>query len=537
VRLVGAVGDVTADDSTDDAGPRVVRVRRGTRPARTLGGVPSLPDLVRTRTDLGPADLEWLHRLLADWQLVSDLSFADLVLWLPLRGAGATDPRRSAGFVAAAHVRPSTGPTAHHDDLVGTEVPRGRRPQLDRAHDEQRICRERDPDWPGDVPVREETIPVVRGAEVVAVVSRHTNLAAARTPSRLELTYLRTADDLAVMISQGRFPVTGVDHQVLLAPRVGDGLLRLDERGIVTFASPNAVSAYRRLGLAADLVGTHLGDATSALSRQTAPVDEALSMMVSGWAHREVEVEASGTTVRLRVIPLTPDGVRTAALVLCRDVTEVRRRERELVGKDATIREIHHRVKNNLQTVAALLRLQARRLPAGETGAREALREAERRIGSIAVVHETLSQERSDIVDFDEVADRVVALTGEVSAAGPVQVRREGTFGLLPPEVATPLALVLVELVQNAVEHGLRDRGGSVLVAVRRQPAVTGGGTVLAVGVADDGAGLPPGFDPAAAGLGLQIVRTLVEGELGGTLRLGTAEPGARVDLELPLPG
>ena len=156
-------------------------------------------------------------------------------------------------------------------------------------------------------------------------------------------------------------------------------------------------------------------------------------MVVSGWAHREAEVESSGTTVRLRVVPLTPDGVRTAALVLCRDVTEVRRRERELVGKDATIREIHHRVKNNLQTVAALLRLQSRRLPEGETGAREALREAERRIGSIAVVHETLSQQRSDIVDFDEVADRVVALTGEVSAAGPVEVAARG---LLRPAAA-----------------------------------------------------------------------------------------------------
>ncbi len=495
--------------------------------------MPSLSDLVRTRTDLGTADLDWLHLLLADWQLVSDLSFADLVLWLPLAG----DPQRPSGFVASAHVRPSTGPTAHPDDLVGTEVPRGRRPQLDRAYDEQRICRERDPDWPGDVPVREETLPVVRAGRVIAVVSRHTNLAAARTPSRLELTYLRTADDLAVMISQGRFPVQGVDHQVLLAPRVGDGLLRLDERGVVTFASPNAVSAYRRLGLTPDLVGTHLGEATSRLSRQTAPVDEAMSMMVSGWAHREAEVEAGGTTVRLRVIPLTPDGVRTAALVLCRDVTEVRRRERELVGKDATIREIHHRVKNNLQTVAALLRLQARRLPAGETAARDALREAERRIGSIAVVHETLSQERSDIVDFDEVADRVVALTGEVSAAGPVEVRREGSFGLLAPEVATPLALVLVELVQNAVGHGLRQRGGSVLVGVRRLPAATGGGSVLAVSVADDGAGLPVGFDPAAGGLGLQIVRTLVEGELGGRLSMGPADPGTRVDVELPLPG
>ena len=506
--------------------------------------MPSLQDLAQSRTDLTGEDLDWLHLLLVDWQLLADLSFADLVLWLPVRDRH--------GFVAAAHVRPSTGPTAHHDDMVGTEAPRGRRPQLDRAYDEQRICRERDPDWPGDVPVREETFPVVHGGRVLAVISRHTNLAAARTPSRLELTYLRTADDLAVMVSEGRFPVPGADLQVALAPRVGDGLLRLDDKGVVTFASPNAVSAYRRLGLAADLLGTHLGDVTARLAQHAAPVDEALSMVVSGWAAREAEVEAAGTTVRLRVIPLTAGGMRSGALVLCRDVTEVRRRERELLGKDAAIREIHHRVKNNLQTVAALLRLQARRLPPDEAAAREALGEAERRIGSIAVVHETLSQERSDIVDFDEVADRVTALTGEVgSGAAAVAVRREGSFGLLPPEVATPLALVLVELVQNAVDHGLRGRGGTVRVDVRRGPSApappssaAGAGAAeetLRVSVTDDGAGLPAGFDPAAdGGLGLQIVRTLVEGELGGRLTLAagddTAGTGTRVGLVLPLP-
>src|SRR5471032_2398281 len=101
-------------------------------------------------------------------------------------------------------------------------------------------------------------------------------------------------------------------------------------------------------------------------------------MVISGWAAWQAEVEAAGATVRLRVIPLTPEGVRTAALVLVRDVSELRRRERELVGKDATIREIHHWVKNNLQTVATLLRLQARRLAPADETARAALSEAER---------------------------------------------------------------------------------------------------------------------------------------------------------------
>ncbi|MDQ1616104.1 MAG: two-component system, sensor histidine kinase PdtaS [Actinomycetota bacterium] len=483
--------------------------------------MPSLQELAGERTGLGSADLDLLHGLLADWMLLADLSFADLVLWLPLADG--------SGFVAGAQVRPTTGPTVHHDDVVGTTVARGRRPQLDTAYDEGRICRERDPDWADDVPVREETIPVRRDGRVIAVVSRHTNLATARTPSRLELTYLRTADDLALMVAEGRFPSPGDSVGREGSPRVGDGLVRLDEAGLVTFASPNALSAYRRLGLATDLVGAHLGDVTARLAGRSQPADEALSMVVSGWAARQAEVEAAGATVRLRVIPLVAGGVRTAALVLCRDVTELRRRERELVGKDVTIREIHHRVKNNLQTVAALLRLQSRRLAGDDqAAARHALEEAERRVGSIALVHETLSRAIEPHVPFDDVADRVVAMVG--LADRPVRVSREGSFGDLPPEVATPMALVLVELVQNAVQHGLADGGGEVVVRVERSGSTAAGGPaeLLRVTVTDDGGRLPVGFDPAHdGGLGLQIVRALVQDELGGRMALRSVRGSA----------
>jgi len=513
-----------------------------------LEDVTSLSELAQGQADLTPEDVDWLHLLLGDWQLLADLSFADLVLWLPLQDAAA------GGFLAAAQMRPTTGPTVHHDDIVGTVAPRGRRPQLDTAFDELRICRERDPDWPGNVPVREETIPVVRDGRVIAVVSRHTDLAAARTPSRLELTYLRTADDLALMIAAGRFPIVGAEGQSEGGPRVGDGLIRLDASGVVTFASPNALSAYRRLGLTADLAGTHLGDLTSSLARQAQPVDEALAMVISGWAARQTEVEAAGATVRLRVIPLNPDGPRTGALVLVRDVSELRRRERELIGKDATIREIHHRVKNNLQTVAALLRLQGRRLSPADETARDALIEAERRVGSIALVHETLSRTLDEHVDFDEVADRIGALIASGQPAGgdgggSVQVVRDGTFGRLVPEVATPLALVLVELLQNAVEHGLGEAGGTVRVEVRRAVRRQDGGApceILLVTVSDDGPGPPPGFSLAADsdGLGLQIVRTLAETELGGELALlprpepvaGQGSGGAQIRVSMPLP-
>jgi two-component sensor histidine kinase len=485
--------------------------------------VPSLNDVVRHHTDLAEEDLDWLHFLIADWQIIADLSFADLVLWLPDRGGH--------GFWAGAQMRPTTGPTAHVDDLVGAYVRRGQRPLLDSAHDEGRIAREGDPEWRDDVPVRVEAIPVRRGDSVLGVIARNTNLLGVRTPSRLELAYLQTATDLARMISEGSFPYTKQRQDLSASPRVGDGFVRLDDIGLVTYASPNAQSAYRRLGLSGDLVGQHLGEITAALvGPATKAVDESLAAAVSGRGHREIEIENAEGTVILRSIPLRLGGEHIGGLALIRDVTELRRRERELLTKDATIREIHHRVKNNLQTVAALLRLQARRMTT--PAARAALEEAERRVGSIAIVHETLSQTFDEQVDFDEVADRLRKMVVEVSSTRRVVLtERKGSFATLSAEVATPLAMALTEVVQNAVQHGFAGRGGTVTVSAEREA------DRLRMGVDDDGGGLTDGFNPVESdALGLSIVRTLFESELGGTLELGAAPTGGtRVIIEFPV--
>jgi two-component sensor histidine kinase len=476
-------------------------------------------DMVHRRTDLAEPDVEWLHQLVGDWQLLSDLSFADLVLWV----------RTSDGWLAVAHVRPTTGTTVFFDDIVGNEVARGRRVQLDRAWDERRICRERDPEWRDDVPVREETIPVVHEGRPVGVVSRHTNLATMRTPSRLELTYTAAADALASMIAAGAFPDqaagTGARRG---APRVGDGLIRLDRNGVVTYASPNAVSAFHRLGHDLPLVGCDLSEVATSLVRERTPVDEGLPLVLTGKAPWRADLDGTGTSLSLRAIPLLdvsdPERPqRTGAVLLMRDVSELRRRERDLLSKDATIREIHHRVKNNLQTVAALLRLQSRRL--GDSTARHALDEAGRRVAAIALVHETLSTGYDETVDFDDVAARGLTAIVEVARRDrSVTARREGSFGRLRAEDATALSLILTELVQNAVEHGLQDRDGEVVVTAHR----SGEGTaddLLLVEVCDDGRGLPAGFgtsDVTAAGsdrgLGTRIVRALAD-ELGGTIR------------------
>jgi two-component system, sensor histidine kinase PdtaS len=459
----------------------------------------------------------------------TDLGDADLVMWLP--------DREGKGFWAAGQMRPTTGPTAYVDDIVGTFAPLGRRPLVDAAWELGRIAREGDPEWRDEVPVRVEAIPVRRDGRVVAVISRNTNLLGIRTPSRLEINYLQTASDLASMIAIGLFPNPGQRSDHADSPRVGDGFLRVDAEGRVVYASPNALSVYRKLGLTGDLSGHLLPDLTRELvPPRERPDEETLSAVLGGRAHRDTELGSSGgpgdgVSLIVRAIPLRPRGEHIGGMILLRDVTDLRRRDRELVTKDATIREIHHRVKNNLQTVAALLRMQARRI--GSTDAAGALEEAVRRVGSIAIVHEILSQSVEETVAFDEIADRLARLVADVgSTTATVRVRREGSFGSLSSELATPLAMVVMELLQNAAEHGYDDGGsGEVVVSAERH------GVVLEIAVEDDGKGLPEGFDLDSSGsLGLSIVRTLVESELGGHLVLGHAlERGTRAGISIPV--
>ena len=435
----------------------------------------ALSVLLAAHTDLDDDEVSHLQRLVREWQLLADLSFADLLLWV-VDAASGTDEL----FLCVAQCRPTTGPTAHIADRVG-QLRRGERASALRvAVTERRICRESDPDWTDDVPVRHEAIPVQFGGKVIAVLARDANLTSVRGPSQLELAYLQSAADLAVMVADGTFPVPAAVGDDGPGPRVGDGLLRLDADARVLYSSPNALSAFRRLGAGGDVLGQRFVDALgSALPDPLAAADllERIGAAVHGQSVGGIEVEGSGATVSFRTLPLVPHGEHLGALVLLQDVTELRRRDRQIMSKDATIREIHHRVKNNLQTVAALLRLQARRVSAPQ--ARTALEEAMRRVRAIALVHETLSVADEDSVAFDEVVDRLMGILGEVTGAeGRVELRRTGSFGELSAALASPLVLVLAELVHNAVEHGFgetgpghgRDRGD----ARRRQPGGVG---------------------------------------------------------------
>jgi two-component sensor histidine kinase len=486
-----------------------------------------LDNLLGGRTTVTIHQSHRLRELVADWQLLSDLSFADLILWVPIRKDIKLWP---TGHIAVAHIRPTTSSTVFSNDVIGDEVLWGERPNIDEALSTGDIIRNTEPEHVGEILVKEETIPVFFQGQVIAVISRHRNAEHMRSPGKLELNYREIANHLYQMVAEGNFPYQSAGSLFEPVPRVGDGLIRLDVNGAISFASPNAKSAFSRMGWNGELEGRNLGEiAEQVVTASPNPHEEGVRTRLNGKTLRRVEIDNQGATIDLLVLPMIQGLDRIGSIVLLQNVTELRRRDRELVTKDATIREIHHRVKNNLQTVSALLRLQSRRID--DPAAAAALDEAVRRIASIALVHETLSNSTENTVAFDEVLTSLVTHALELSPRmGQLSIERKGHLGSLESRIATPLSLVVTELMHNALEHGLYESGTRLSIELQRY---SNEGLIT---ISDDGIGLPEGFDlSTSSNLGLQIVRTLIENELKGELKLESSQQGTQAKLRFPL--
>ena len=472
----------------------------------------SLAELARIHTDLRSGDIAHLQRLVATWGLLADLSFSDLLLF-GCASAGEGRPEGEEEFVVLAQIRPTTSQTVYRSDWVGSVLTAEQRPVVARAFSHGEVLDGELVVPPLKERVRVLGIPVRHDGRIVAVLTKESTPTFGRQPGELERTYIEVFNRFAQMMAGGAFPFESEDTDTDALPRVGDGVVVLDSQMRVQYSSPNGVSALHRIGIHANAEGMRLGE----LGLDETPIRAAYAGPLP--VTRELE-HGPEVTVVLRCIPLLTDSTLSGAVVLLRDISELRRRDRLLLSKDATIREIHHRVKNNLQTISSLLRLQARRLENPE--AKAAVSESVRRIRTIALVHESLSREPGDDVTFIEIVRPLLRLAEESlqSPDRPVQFALVGDGGRIPARVATPLSVVLTELLQNAVDHGFPEGSGGGKVAV----SLDNDGERLQIEVVDDGRGLEPGFDvDSATSLGLSIVRTLVTTELNGQISMRPA--------------
>ncbi len=464
----------------------------------------TLSDLARRHTTLGASGRAHLRRLVGSWAPLADLSFSDLLVCAPAVGD------RDGDVVVLGQIRPTTAPTLFIEDLIGTVVDGDRIQGFGEAHESGRIVDMESLIEPNGRRATILAVPVNHEGRRIAVVVSYRRVRDSYAPSELEQAYYAVFRRMAQMIVDGTFPFPFEGAITEETPRVGDGTMVLDRDSRVDYSSPNAISAVHRIGYNGRVVGRKVedlgfdGDVVAGAYRLRVPVIDEIQ-------------RSESVTILARILPLLENSQVTGALVLVRDVSELRRRDRLLVSMDTTIREIHHRVKNNLQTVSSLLRIQGRRLESVE--AKEALEEAVRRIAAIAVVHERLAAGGGDQVIFREVVQPIVemARTTMVSSDSGIEFRLVGEGTALSASKASSLAVVVTELLQNAVEHGFPSGTGPGAITVELTPSATD----LVVRVYDNGVGIDPGFDVTGdGGLGLTIIRTIITGELEGVLQI-----------------
>lgn len=329
---------------------------------------------------------------------------------------------------------------------------------------------------------------------------------------------LRTALDFLMSV-----PVGSVRQYERLSPE--DGLMVVDAQKVIIAVNNKARHIFQVLHVA-DVLGRRTNDLAINWPLVGMVIDTGIAESKQFFMH--------GRLLLMKVLPVPARPKSNCAIVILQDITELHKKDEELLIKSAVIKEIHHRVKNNLQTIVSLLRLQERRTESSE--AKSILQDCIGRVNSIAVVHEYLSQQGDGMIDVSKVAKSIYqALVSSMLNSDFVLETDFATDNvLLPSEKATSIALILNELLQNAIEHAFAGRTNGKLT-VRFNDS----GSCYELLIADNGVGLPPDFSwQQSSSLGLKIIKTMAEADLKGSFALvPLADGGVQASVIIPKGG
>lgn len=472
--------------------------------------------------DLTSDDVELLERVVRNLNLLADLTHGDLLLFT----------RTDEEAVVVAQAQPQPVPTLYPTSVVGQLGRRADSPSVFRVLFDHRPRHVVKGTMVRGVPTMQEVFPITNArGRVIAALSSEIAVLEHERQRKKSSVFRRAVGQVQASVLAGR--LEGGDKLGRMG--VHDGPMVIDARGQIMYISAIAEHLYRRLGYADSLLKTQIAelDTNEYLCFKAMETGICMEQRVQEqdliWIKRAIPLlpaESGGVLSRLSPRTSQPVGV----LVVIQDITDEVGKEQELKIKSAMIQEIHHRVKNNLQTIAALLRLQARRTDNCEVV--EMLYQSINRILSIAVVHEFLSQDETSMINIHEVCNRILSevTRGILDPEKRIALNLDGPKNFsLPAQQATSCALIVNELLQNAVEHGYRDRSEGV-INVRLSEDADG----MRIEIEDDGRGLPDGFLVSSqGGLGLQIVQTLVREDLKGQFELQDGR-GVRAVISFP---
>jgi len=427
-----------------------------------------------------------------------------------------------------AQARPRSSATLYQEDLVGVvesaEVLGGFADARLRTHRLLSL-------QVRGVSVARLVLPVHNASgQLIALVARDAYWLAHERHRRRARAFQTAVLDFMWMVLHGRM----AGSEDLTAFREHDGIMYVDANTTIRYMSGICSELYRKLGYRDSLIGRSISDIDT--------IDFQMAQKATAENRAfERSVEQDGRLYIRKVLPIVaparprlsrltrrvgdgPDAVKQrGVLIMIHDATEAVRAQRELESQMSIVREVHHRVKNNLQVIASIMRMEARRATQEET--RQALADGVQRILSVAVVHEFLSQQaQGTTINLRDVAGRIVTQVEQslVPHDKGISLTLSGPDIWLGAERATQSALIINELVQNAIEHGLDVRSqGHIWVELEDL------GDSVRMLVRDDGVGLPPDFDLSKdANLGLQLVKNMVQRDLRGRFEIVSDDGG-----------
>lgn len=462
---------------------------------------------------LDEEDAALLDKIAGDLPILADISRSDVQLFCP---AG------SGSAIIAAQAGPHSVKPIYAVNRVGTNVNAQANPEIIRALASKPNPRQIYTLEIGGGTVARQVFPVrnSRGMLIAVLAMDSYWLTHERQKHRAKV-FQRALLDFIAMVLRGELP----NGELLTSFGEHDGIVYIGSDRSVLYMSGVASGLYRHLGYRDSMVGYRINELSiydqqlfNQVVIQQHCVERQDEQDSLTWIRKALPLYRLPATKwnRIRFWQRKPTSRLQGVFILVHDATEAVQSQREIESKMALIREVHHRVKNNLQVIASLMRMQARRVTSEE--AREVLDESVNRVLSVAVVHEFLSQNATGTINLYEVAHRILnqMQQGLIDPSKHITLSVKGDAIWLPAERATQCALVINELVQNALEHGLEHRDqGSVDVELVDL------GDQVQINVRDNGKGLPEGFQlSTSSNLGLRIVRNLVERDLRGKFEL-----------------
>lgn len=295
---------------------------------------------------------------------------------------------------------------------------------------------------------------------------------------------------------------------------INDGILAINELGICIYANYKAEELYKKIGYKDNLVGMSFDNLVLNEVNFNDIIREKKSIIL--------EANVGKLVLQTKYAVIKKFNNVYGIIILIKDLTDIKEKEKELILKSVVIREIHHRVKNNLQTIASILRLQSRRIDNAE--AKKAFEESINRILSIATTHEVLSQKGIDDADIKTILSKIKdnAMRSLIQCNKKIKIELMGDNLNVNSDKATSIAIVVNELIENSLKHAFTYKHEGIIKIV-----INTGQTYSSISVSDSGRGFDINLLQNES-LGLNIVRSIVRDKLNGDINIESNENGTK---------